>query len=91
MPIVLTNEEKLEVIKRRVINLRQMYAEHSLTIELLKNNNDEPSEEIEANQNLLDQIEANLQYLAIQQEALEESRLDEALDVSMNGKKTKAK
>lgn len=75
MPLVLTNDEKLSVLRRRKQALRDAYAENELTLQLLENLNKEDPQ-IQGVKDNMTQIEKNLDYIEAQIQIL----LDVALD-----------
>ena len=75
MALILTNDEKLSVLRRRKTSLRDAYAENSLTLELLENL-DKEDPQIALVKETLDKIEENLKYIEAQTQIL----IDVALD-----------
>lgn len=93
MALILTTEEKLEVLRRRIATLRGVYAENVLTLELLALSGEAP-DEVENINKQQEHIENNIFYMMAQIDALEEVRLDTATDLisskaSTNGKSKK--
>lgn len=81
MPIVLSNEEKLAILRRRKEVLRQSYGETVLTIELWENTPDGTATPEYADALITkSRIEENDAYIDAQIEALEDATIDAGVD-----------